>query len=108
MPETAGGGNSDLFVIQGFAGQNPDHVTFISDSDPASLSGNPLALVPVMAGSSASPSDLGTLAETGDWQLAENTNPDQYYIQSDIPEPATMAVLGVSFLGLGFARRKRG
>lgn len=95
---------SDLFVIQGLAGTTSDHVTFIS-SDMA-LGIDPRTLVPLLGGSNATPSDLGTVLETGDWQLAYNSGPDQYYIRSDAPEPGTLGLFALGAGLLGFRRRK--
>jgi hypothetical protein len=97
------GGLSDLFVIEGRAGTNPDVVTFISSD---TLTGNILIDDPV-ALTNATRQDLGTVTETGEWQLAFNTGPDQYYVRSAIPEPATLALLGLGLAGLGFSRRKQ-
>ena len=109
-PAAEGGGLSDLFVIQGQANENPDYITFISATASKPLTGDitkdgPASLF------GGTPSDLGAVDETGDWQLADDTTVDQYYIrsgESDVPEPATLAVLGTGLFGLGFARRKRG
>jgi len=102
-----GGGLSDLLVVRGLAGTTPDLVTFVSD--PGQLTGNIATDGPPVLGS-ATPVDEGTILETGDWQLGFNTGPDQYYVQSDVvePAPATIAVLGVGLLGVVLARRKRG
>ena len=97
----AGSGLSDLFVIQGLVGTTPDIVTFISD--PGVLTGDITNIVPLIAGSTATPLDLGTVAETGSWQLAFNTGVDQYYVASDVPELSTWAMLTLGFAGLGFA-----
>ena len=106
-PANEGGGLSDLFVIQGIGGTTPDLVTFISDTDPGTLTGNITQDGPTVP-NGVTPVDLGTLGETGDWQLAYNTGPDQYYIRSDIvPEPASLALLGAGLFGVAFARRKR-
>jgi hypothetical protein len=91
----AGGGLSDLYVIQGLGGTTPDDITFISD--PGVLTGNITDIVPLIAGSSATPINLGTVPETGSWQLAFNTGVDQYYIASDVPEPSTWAMLTLGF-----------
>jgi hypothetical protein len=91
-------------VIQGLGGTTPDSVTFISDPGP--LGANPpTSIVPLLAGSTATPTDLGTVAETGGWQLAFDTGVDQYYIASepDVPELSTWAMLTLGFAGLGYA-----
>jgi hypothetical protein len=98
------GGPSDLFVIQGIGGTTPDIVAFISDPGP--LSGLVTDIVPLLPNSTATPLDLGTIGETGDWQLAFNTGVDQYYVRSD-PEPATLALLGLGLAGLAFSRRRK-
>jgi hypothetical protein len=95
-----GGGLSDLFVIQGLGGTTPDDITFISDPGP--LVGNITDIVPVIAGSTAIPTNLGAVPESGGWQLAFDTGVDQYYIASDVPESSTWAMLTLGFAGLGF------
>ena len=94
-----GTGNSDLFVIQGLAGTKPDYITFISDP------GNLLTLPDLIAGSTATKVNLGDTPETGAWQLAYDTGVDQYYIRSDVPEPATLSLLVLGAGLLGFRRR---
>ncbi len=99
-----GGGYSDLFVIQGYGGQTPDYITFISDD---TLTGNILTDGPaLLTSSSANPIDLGTQGEGG-WQLAFDTGVDQYYVNSSIPEPATWAAMGIGFAALGFVGWRR-
>jgi hypothetical protein len=82
---------SDLFVIQGQGGQNPDYITFISDPGP--VSGDVTSIVPVLF-PNAVPTDVGPLTETGAYQLVFNTGPDQYYFRSDVPEPSALALFG--------------
>jgi hypothetical protein len=95
---------SDLFVIQGYGGQNPDYIWFRSSD---ALTGDILLDGPtLLAGSTATRTNLGTVAENGDWQLAFDTGVDHYYIAS-APEPATLALLGLGLAGLGFSRRKQ-
>jgi hypothetical protein len=98
----ADGTKSDLFVIQGKAGQAPDYITFISDP------GNLTTLPAVIPGSTATPTEISAaLSETGLWQLAYNTGVDQYYVRSDIPEPATLGLFALGAGLLGFRRRPR-
>lgn len=105
-------GLSDLFVIQGLVGTNPDDISLLSldswptecsSSDPAIVGRCVTSLVPNLFG--AAPADLGTQVESN-WNLVADTGVDQYYVNS-APEPATIALLGVGLLGIGFARRKR-
>jgi hypothetical protein len=106
-----GGGLSDLFVIQGIGGQNPDWVTFVSD--PGQLTGNPVAdlaaagFTPI---TNATPVNLGNASETGGFQLAFNTGVDQYFIASDTPGPIPGAGLaGLATLALAglYAKTRR-
>lgn len=101
------GGISDLFVIQGLGGQEPDYITFISND---LLTGNltsDIAQFGIVLVGNGVPSDLGPITENGGWQLAFDTGVDQYFVRSDIPEPATFALLGLGLAGLGFSYRKR-
>jgi hypothetical protein len=101
----AGGGLSDLFVIQGLGGTTPDYITFISD--PGVLTGDITNIVPLIAGSTATPLNLGDVLENGSWQLAFNTGVDQYYVASDVPELSTWAMLTLGFTGLGLASYRK-
>jgi len=98
---TDASGLSDLYVIQGIGGQNPDWITFISQPGP--LTGNPvndLAAAGFSPITNATPVNLGNTNETGAYQLAFNTGVDQYWIASDVLEsPAPNVGEGL----LGFA-----
>jgi hypothetical protein len=91
-----GGGSSDLFRIQGVAGTTPDIITFISD---------PGNLIPLTGSTPIG----GPLAESGGWQLAFNTGPDQYYVRSDVetPIPAALPFFAAGLGGLGLLGRRR-
>jgi hypothetical protein len=103
-------GRSDLFVVQGLANAKTDYISFISDKDPGGdLNADPLTLVPKITGNNAAPSNQGDMSE-GDWRLAFNTGPDQYYVRSDLerngrlPEPSTLTMFGIGFAAMGAYR----
>jgi hypothetical protein len=104
-----GGQRSDLFVIQGYGGQAPDYISFISDPGP--LSGPVTSSVPLLPNSTATPSQIGApIDETGAYQLAFDTGVDQYYIRSDteVPEPASFILVSIAgAAGYWWRKRKR-
>ena len=53
---------------------------------------------------------LGSIQETGGWQDVSafyGQGAGFAYVQSDIPEPVSLSILGMGVLGLGVARRPR-
>ena len=105
-----GGAYSDLFVIQGLGGTAPDYITFISSDLLTGSIGADARTFGISPLTGAGPTDLGTVAETGDWQFAYDTGVDQYYVASDVdvvPEPSTWAAMGIGFAALGFVGWRR-
>jgi hypothetical protein len=108
---TDASGLSDLYVVQGIGGQNPDWITFISQPGP--LTGNPVADLAAAGFSpltNTTPVNLGNTPETGAFQLAYFRGVDSYYIAS-APGPnvgegmlgfaaMTALLIGVRYRGL--------
>lgn len=94
-------GPSDLFLIDGLAGSYSDHIQFISSDvmdrlDPAFYG----TLYPY------TPWTTSPLIENDTYQTLIDTGADIYQARSDAPEPATLALLGLGFMGLAFGNRR--
>jgi hypothetical protein len=98
---------SDVFAMQ-FEETHPSELDAGMISDGASIAFQS-GFLSVFASAFAS-GNMATLVETGaaqDVSFVFGQPPDFAAVESDVSEPATPAVLGVGFAGLGIVRRRR-
>jgi hypothetical protein len=108
-PADGGGGYSDAIRFtdaQGnLSGATADRMIFYSDLGDSDLADTGL---PANLFSGARGSDVFETGHEGGFQDFVYNVGNVYHGISDVPEPATLAVLGFGLAALGMARRKRG